>query len=131
MQFVDMMEIAKCIMKKNPDYYLCGSLALIWAKRIKPREVNDIDFIVNINKFNPYRMHVDEDYVIENDGYTCYKTSGDKDGFYYNVFVHDDSSKIKAKLINGIKCQDTDQILHYKKVYGRAKDNYDLRNLLQ
>ena len=128
--YKEMLSIAKYIMINNEEYYLCGSLALILSGKIKERNVNDIDFIVNKDRFVRKKLKLDDSYgeSIFN-GYTCYKTSGDSDGFYYNVFVHDDSSRIKAKRINGIRCQDPNQILEYKKEWGRRKDVDDIKSL--
>lgn len=116
-------------MAANPHYLLCGSNALLLVKAIPEREVLDIDFVCPADKFSDKGLQTYGDYgPSEFAGYQCYKVSHDDkiDGFYYNVFVHDSSVVIKEEVVQGIKIQSPDQILFWKKQFGRAKDKVDL-----
>jgi hypothetical protein len=61
-EYTKMLDIAKTIMSKNSEYYLCGSVALIHAKAIKQRNVNDIDFLVMAEDFNINNLNIDKNY---------------------------------------------------------------------
>lgn len=133
---------AKDILSKNQDYALCGSLALYLDSDLDIDRVGDLDFVFvgNARDFDLKRLNLtpDDKYKIqEYDGYVCYKVISDKDGNYYNVFVHDDSSKIKIKTYllshnnpvyenSRIKIQNVEQIKEYKKQWDRPKDRLHL-----
>lgn len=124
--------LAEKIVKLRPYYILCGSLGLLLRGAIPKRDVHDLDFICPKAEFDKIKPTLqlyggDERYVIENDGYKCYKVSGDG-RFYYNVFVFDNDSDYEYnEVYSGMKCQTTEQMLKYKKEYNREKDRKDLQ----
>lgn len=133
MTFKTALAIAEEVKKENPEYILCGSVALILAGVIPEREVGDIDFIAPPNyvneKLKDYIMNYPGFTVPQNKtGYKTYKQDivlNDLKGFYYNVFVPD-FGNIKTQVVNGITIQDTNTILKYKTLYAREKDLADL-----
>ena len=131
MELKNAIYYAKEIIKMHPQYLLCGSTALIIGGKIPSRDVHDLDFccgISHIHEVKPLRFLRDDGYHIHHyDGYDTYKI--DVDGpynYYYNVFVHKDPKYLYAQIVNGIQCQSLDQILFWKKSFGRSKDKKDM-----
>ncbi len=123
------LQIAKLIIKNNPNYVLCGSTALILSKTMPKRKVNDLDFCCPSELFKLGTKQTYGDYgPMKNEGYLCYKITGDK-GFYYNVFVHDKKFDLKITTVDGVKIQDPQQILKFKKEYNRTKDKEDFSRM--
>lgn len=117
--------LVKDILVKRPDYILCGSTALMLAGKLPERKIGDLDFICPSHKFDPTGLALYGDYEPHvNDGYTCYKVSGDGE-FYYNVFVHDPATVIQVQIEKDILMQSVDQILKWKEKYSRHKDLND------
>lgn len=131
MNFEEMLGIAKHIMKLNPHYILCGSLGLIVRGTLAPRDIGDIDFVCLREDFDEEKLKLSSDGygITENDGYTCYKTVHDTDGMFYDVFVFDDSKQVMASLVSELMVQESEQMLEFKKLYGRYKDTKDLNNI--
>jgi len=131
MRFPEALYYALKIRRKHPEFALCGSVALILAGRIPPRNVTDIDFVVcksKISETTLLGLKIDESYnVIEKDGYKCY-TINESGVFKYNLFVFENEESVKIKL-NSIKLlmQDTTQILEWKQKFNRPKDKKDIR----
>lgn len=124
--------LAKEILKEHPFLILCGSLALIIKNELKFEQVGDIDFVCYKHEFDPINMEVDtERYppkINEGGKYLCYKILFGTS--YYNVFTFDPDYEIKYTLLGDIKIQDSEQILHYKKLYSRQKDINHLYNMV-
>ncbi len=125
MKYDQALAIAKQIQKRNPDYILCGSVALILAKIIPEREVSDVDFLSNKDEFKAESLQMTNYPIGDNDGYKTYKITQPNTYYYYNVFVHDKPQTL-TQVIDGITIQHVDEILKYKKQYGRVKDLDDL-----
>jgi hypothetical protein len=133
MTFKTALEIAKQVKEQNPEYILCGSVALILAGVIPEREVGDIDFIAPSGYVNESLQKVMDNYPSEQTptvktGYTTYKDN--IGAYYYNVYKHV-KGKIKTQVVNGIKIQKVEDILKYKKQYARPKDIYDLTSRMR
>lgn len=126
MKIEEALRIAKGVMAAHPGFILCGSAALVLCGRLK-REVNDIDFVCKKELFDPTGLQTYGDYGPQKDeGYECWKISTDpKTGFYYNVFVHE-AYEIDYFRVDGILVQASEQILDWKRKYGRNKDREDL-----
>jgi hypothetical protein len=123
-----MLGLALEIVRKRREYIICGSLGMIYLDVIPIRVVHDLDFICPKSKFNS-RLPTYGNYgPLENEGYLCYKISGDG-GFYYNVFVFEDDDYVKTVSKDGTRFQDPEQMLHFKRIYNRAKDKIDLANV--
>lgn len=146
MTFEDALEKAKEIQKEHPEYILCGSLALMISGYIPKRDVGDIDFIAQkplTSKDFPKAMAETKDvvYVKINAGYLCYEvpfTMTKESEFHteciashYNVFVYDEGVKGINHFTNmyGFLQEDSEQILAWKRLYGREKDLADLHSL--
>lgn len=133
MKYHTALTLTKEIVKNNPDYILCGSVALILAGVIPERDVSDLDFVA-------FKSNLSEDelqmvnyahnswWQTEKTGYKTYKksiTEGIYSGCYYNLFVHD-KKVLRTQVINGIIIQNVNDILKYKLIYSREKDIADL-----
>lgn len=122
MNFTQAITYSRSIMENNPHYVLCGSVGMILRGAIPNRTVKDLDFAcyekTSVGTFdNTYPP-------MQNDGYLCYKITSDK-GFYYNLFVFDKPDSILFDEVDGLKVQNAEQMLHYKKIYSRPKDISD------
>jgi hypothetical protein len=125
MTYSEALTLAKGIQQQNPNYILCGSVALILLGKLQERDVGDLDFCCPREFFAEEKMVSETSYPPKENGgeYLCYKVV--KDSGYYNVFIHS-NLELKLTEIDGIKCQDSEQILHFKKLYNREKDQKDL-----
>lgn len=135
MRFPEALYYALKIRRKYPDFALCGSVALILAGKIPPRNVSDIDFVTTKSGAKRSGINLeeksDDSYttVIEKDGYKCYVLKDDST-YKYNLFVFDDDADLRIKNNKiEIKMQDSEQILAWKKKYNRPKDKSDIRNV--
>lgn len=132
MKYNDALNLAKKIMEKRPQLILCGSVGLILQKAIPERDIHDLDFaclpedFTFVSELSLYGGAKTDYNTVENEDNTCYKVVGDS-GYYYDVFVFDDSEKLEYSIVNGIKVQSVNQILSYKKVFDRPKDRNDLQ----
>lgn len=126
MKYEQALKIAKKVMNRHPDYILCGSVALILAGVLPERDVGDVDFIVPKDNFTKT--------MIED---LAYKGTNIKMGYkayieriamfeHYNIFMFDNTEKIKTKVIGGLTIQDPENILKFKNLYARDKDLKDL-----
>ncbi len=125
MKYEQALAIARQIICRNPDYILCGSVALILAKVIPERDVSDVDFLSNKDEFKAESLQMTNYSIGENDAYKTYKIMQPNTHYYHNVFVHDKPQTL-TQVIDGITIQHVDEILKYKKQYGRTKDLDDL-----
>jgi hypothetical protein len=123
-----MLDIAKKIIKRNPDYILCGSLGLILLGVLPERLVGDIDFICPKNKFNTSLETYGGYGPLDNGGYLCYKITQDG-GYYYNVFVFDDPKFTMTIEKQGLQVQIPEQMLYFKSKYARKQDLEDIKKI--
>lgn len=135
-----LLDVVLEIQKEDPELLLCGSLALMFAKKLDSRPANDIDFVVNqryIEKLISI-LDLDRDRYPEikaDDDYDSYHGSYFYDGDIYliNVLAFKDNITLNKQYINydfeRLKIQDIDTILHYKAKYNRTKDVEDLNNI--
>lgn len=123
-----MLGLALRVLRNRRDYIICGSVAMIYLDVIPVRAVHDLDFICPKHKFDTSLPTYGNYGPVENDGYLCYKISGDN-GLYYNVFVFEDDNFVKTVRKDGVLWQDPEQMLFFKRKYNRPKDQKDLNNL--
>lgn len=98
------------IQNKFPRRLLCGSLALILYTAIPERRIGDLDFV-------SYEVNVKDDEVVSLKCSTPHK---------HCLFL---SSSVKeGETIHGLKLQNLDQIIYWKKKFGRERDLKDLEN---
>lgn len=137
MQYQEALNKAREIIKSNPEFILCGSLALMFQKVLPIRDIGDLDFVCFRETFksNHLLTRLNENdtetnvYVRVNKGYLCYELDIDTTT-HYNIFVFDKTEDIKFKVVDGLMVQTSDQILKYKKAYNREKDQADLNNII-
>ena len=124
-----MIGYAREFQKQKPDYFICGSLALIYLGAIKDREVNDYDFVTNRKYFNPALVDTYGNYgPQENIDNIHYKVTVDKTmkgTHYYDVFVYPDEHILNVVEVDGLRFQNPKDILSVKKLWGREKDLID------
>ena len=99
----------KMIQNRYPKRWLCGSMALILYDAIYPRRIHDLDFVMFNEK------------VVDGEAITLEFIKP----FSHCLFLSSDA-KIGEK-IKGVRLQDLDQILYWKKIFGRDKDIKDLK----
>lgn len=124
------MELSKAIIdafeisKIHPEYVLCGSVALILKGAIPPRDVHDIDFVVERNKVDGFDLMC-KSYkpCMDNKEYHCFFI--EENGIKYDLFVYKDDKKIEMDTIS-LPIQSEKDILDVKKGYSRSKDIFDL-----
>lgn len=141
LKFSRALEICRHIQSVYPNFIICGSVGLIIRKLIPERSVHDLDFVSEVSGVRHLPLAFDgpdpNDWgyrIIKNDGYVCYaivlNTIPEIDvssTYYFNVFEFDDPSLLKYSIVDGLKVQDGEQILAYKRSYNRVKDRIDLR----
>lgn len=103
-----MIRRARRIQQENPRKLLCGSLALILYEAIPDRSVGDLDFVMMEKRIVPNET-------------ICLKLESPSK---HCLFLS--SSPRKGKTIEGLHLQDLEQIIHWKRRYGRKKDLRDL-----
>lgn len=117
-KFEEALEYAKKIQEENPDYLLCGSLALILYNKIPKRDVTDLDFV--------HQGKIKRSYQYVN-GRKFKRTK------YLNpkrcVFKLEKVNK--GKTIKGLHLQNLDDILFFKNEFSkkRKKDEKDMNNM--
>lgn len=98
------------IQTRFPRRLLCGSLALILYAAIPKRRIGDLDFV-------SYEVNV------KDNEYVSLKCSNPHK---HCLFL---SSSVKeGETIHGLKLQNLDQIIYWKKKFGRERDLKDLEN---
>lgn len=100
------------IQNKFNKRLLCGSLALILYEAIPKRRIGDLDFI-------SYEQNVKENEFVSLKCSTPHK---------HCLFL---SSTVKeGETIHGLKLQDLDQMIYWKRKFGRERDLKDLKNYM-
>ena len=135
MRFPEALYYTLNIRRDNPNYLLCGSVALILAGKLPVRDVHDIDFVTNERFVNVSELlSLCDDYgPKENEGYTCYNIHN-FDGVHgvwdYNLFVFPDSVKLGVDTLSiKVNMQNMDDIINWKTKYNRPKDKKDLKQM--
>jgi len=104
---------ATVIQNKFPRRLLCGSLALMLYEAIPKRKIGDLDFV-------SYEVNVKDDEVVSLKCSTPHK---------HCLFL---SSSVKeGETIHGLKLQNLDQMIYWKKKYGRERDLKDLEGYMK
>lgn len=117
---------AKEILNANPSFILTGSLSLMLAGVLKPRDIGDLDFTVQGSQgFNP-QGYTAMSYGASVDGVITYQM-GEATEFHYQVFVRKDNSDVETREVFGIKIQVPYETLHWKRKMNRQKDIIDLQ----
>jgi len=107
------ISFATVIQNKFPRRLLCGSLALILYKAIPERRIGDLDFV-------SYEVNVKENETVSLKCSTPHK---------HCLFL---SSSVKeGETIHGLKLQNLDQMIYWKKKYGREQDLKDLEGYMK
>ena len=104
---------ATVIQNKFPRRLVCGSLALMLYEAIPKRRIGDLDFV-------SYEKNV------KDNEYVSLKCSNPHK---HCLFL---SSSVKeGETIHGLKLQNLDQIIYWKKKFGRERDLKDLENYMK
>jgi hypothetical protein len=102
------MSKVKAIQKKYPKRLLCGSVALMLYGVMDKRSGGDIDFVAFENK------------IVPNEHLSLKCSSPHKHCLFLGAYIKE------GETIDGVRLQDIDQIIFWKKSYGRKKDIKDL-----
>lgn len=102
------MSKVKAIQKKYPKRLLCGSVALMMYGVMDKRSGGDIDFVAFENK------------IVPNEHLSLKCSSPYKHCLFLGAYIKE------GETIDGVRLQDIDQIIFWKKSYGRKKDIKDL-----
>jgi hypothetical protein len=131
-----LIEAVEQIQTKYPQLILCGSVALMLQDLLDRRNPSDIDFVVTHQNL-PSIWAMTEDAYAGNDKYRSFyfhhrnKLFGKT--FKINVLVFEDDYIIKSEVVNchgkSFTMEDVDEILRWKKDYGRDKDLKDIENV--
>jgi hypothetical protein len=107
---VSAIAFATVIQNKYSKRLVCGSLALMLYEAIPKRRIGDLDFV-------SYEKNV------KDNKYVSLKCSNP---YKHCLFL---SSSVKeGETIHGLKLQNLDQIIYWKKKFGRERDLKDLEN---
>lgn len=120
----------KLLQKDHPDWYLCGSVELILLGILDKREVHDIDFSVDVDKFEAYELLGKDNDCLP----PSLQSIEDDQGRYVNIRAMCDPpcclfimGEHKGGFYHdGILCQDVKESLFWKQEMGRDKGNEPL-----
>ena len=122
--------------RANPELLLCGSIALILAGVMPPREIGDFDFAINRKHFSSLQnfTHFSQDAYPTNvdDNYMSYHGYWKSRPFIcgINLLVFDNEITLQHEVVTykgqQFLIQKADDILYWKKQYNRDKDIKDL-----
>lgn len=120
MKYHEALSKAKLILKKYPEFYLTGSVALILQGLLPERDVKDIDFVCLRNEipreFEPSKSS--DDGRIEMMG--------------ADICIFAEKASVMAgPMIEGVQCCHPSKIIEAKQKYGRRKDEADFQAMIQ
>ena len=132
------ISIIEEIQKNNPDFLLCGSIALILKGLLPNRDVSDIDFVTN------HRFAIESNLKLNStrayggfyggDRHTSLMCSYSPLNIKVNILAFPDDVEFQTENLNilnitNIKCQNFQDIVNWKEKYNRSKDQIDLDKL--
>ncbi len=118
--------LAKFIQERNPNFELCGSLALMLYGLLPKGEVHDLDFASAkcVTKPKDCKQTKQTSRSIRNQrsNYICYGFKYEVDclSIHYDVFYYPELES--GATVDGLKLQSADQIIFFKRQFNRPKD---------
>ena len=125
--FVNAVKVAQQWQTENPDWLVCGSLALMASGHMLKVDVSDIDFVSNRC---PNQIHYNGNiYPKSNEGHPYYHFEPANRICLFVFPTETHQIKVEPRRFHGLKLQNIENVLYWKKIFNRKKDREDLVNI--